>query len=243
MRFITGRLFDTFQTRLLNLPDMVTDEPSTLHVATQLSLSVGRDRLALRCTQAVKARGGPFQLRIEAADAPLPEDTLVIGPLALNLFASIDQDDTNWIVILKDVGPDVSVRTARPGEIDIPDDLPERELTRGWLKASHRAVDPARSKPWRPWHPLTRMAQKPVKPDQIDEYQIEILSTGNLFKAGHRICLDITSLDLPSGLAGAHDVEYAPYHICSSKTVVHRIYHDEQHPSHLVLPVIPLGCE
>ena len=37
------------------------------------------------------------------------------------------------------------------------------------------------------------------------------------------------------------DVEYAPYHICSSKTVVHRIYHDERHPSHLVLPVIPLG--
>jgi predicted acyl esterase len=64
---------------------------------------------------------------------------------------------------------------------------------------------------------------------------------GNLFKAGHRICLDITSLELPSGLAGAHDIEYAPYHICSSKTVVHRIYHDEQHPSHLVLPVIPLG--
>ncbi len=33
----------------------------------------------------------------------------------------------------------------------------------------------------------------------------------------------------------------APYHICSSKTVVHRVYHDEQHPSHLVLPIIPLG--
>ena len=47
------------------------------------------------------------------------------------------------------------------------------------------------------------------------------------------------SLDLPSGLAGAHDVEYAPYHICSSKTVVHKIYHNEQHPSHLVLPIIP----
>ena len=62
--------------------------------------------------------------RLRYMTDPLPEDTLVIGPLALNLFASIDQDDTNWIVILKDVGPDVSVRTARPGEIDIPDDLP-----------------------------------------------------------------------------------------------------------------------
>ena len=162
-------------------------------------------------------------------------------PACAEPYAAIDQDDTNWIVVLKDVGPDVSVHTARPGETEIPDDLRERELTRGWLKASHRALDPERSKPWRPWHPLTRAAQKPVEPGKIKEYEIEILSTGNLFKAGHRICLDITSIDLPSGLAGAHDVEYAPYHICSSKTVVHKIYHDEQHPSHLVLPVIPLG--
>ena len=78
------------------------------------------------------------------------------------------------------------MHTARPGEVDIPKDLPERELTRGWLKASHRAIDPERSKPWRPWHPLTRAAQKPVEPGKIEEYKIEILTTGNLFKAGHR---------------------------------------------------------
>ena len=79
--------------------------------------------------------------RLRYMTDPLPEDILVIGPSALYLHAAIDQDDTNWIVILKDVGPDVSVRTARPGEVDVPKDLPERELTRGWLKASHRAVD------------------------------------------------------------------------------------------------------
>ena len=49
----------------------------------------------------------------------------------------------------------------------------------------------------------------------------------------------ITSTDFPSGLAGAHDVEYAPYHICSSETVVHEIYHNAKYPSHLLLPVIP----
>jgi uncharacterized protein len=106
--------------------------------------------------------------RLRYMTDPLPEDTLVIGPLALNLYAAIDQDDTNWIVILKDVGPDVSVHTARPGEVDIPADLAERELTRGWLKASHRAIDPERSKPWRPWHPLTRAAQKSVEPGKIE---------------------------------------------------------------------------
>jgi predicted acyl esterase len=170
---------------------------------------------------------------------PLAADTLVAGPIALNLFAAIDQDDTNWIVILKDVGPDVSVMSAREGERHAPKDVPERELTRGWLKASHRAVDPARSKPGRPWHPLTRAAHKPVVPGEINEYAIEIMATANLFRKGHRICLEIASLDLPTGIGGATNAEYIPYHICSSRTTLHRIYHDAQRPSHLLLPIIP----
>ena len=170
---------------------------------------------------------------------PLPEDTEVIGPISLNFFASLDQDDTNWIIILKDIGPDVSVRTAREGEVEIPSNLPERELTRGWLKASYRAIDPKRTKPWKPWHKLTREAQQMVVPGEIDEYNVEILSTANLFEKGHRISVEITSLDLPSGSGFGNNCEYVPYHVCSSKTVVHRIYHNEKYPSHLLLPIVP----
>jgi len=174
---------------------------------------------------------------------PLPCDVLVAGPAVLNLFAAIDQDDTNWIVILKDIGPDPSVTTAREGERAMPDDLPERELTRGWLKASHRAIDPARSKPGRPWHPLTREAQKKVVPGEINEYAVEIMATANLFRKGHRICVDITSLDLPTGVGGATNVEYIPHHICSSRTTLHTVYHQTQYPSHLLLPIIPQSDE
>jgi predicted acyl esterase len=177
--------------------------------------------------------------RLRYLSEPLAHDLLVAGPIVLNLFAAIDQDDTNWIVILKDVGPDVSVRTVREGERDVPPTLPERELTRGWLKASHRAVDPERSKPWKPWHPLTREAARPVVPGEINEYAIEILATANLFKKDHRIAIDITSVDLPTGVGGATNAEYVPYHICSSRTVVHRIFHDAKRPSHLLLPIIP----
>jgi uncharacterized protein len=172
---------------------------------------------------------------------PLAQDTLIAGPAVLNMFAAIDQDDTNWIVVIKDVGPDVSVLTVREGERELPTNLPEREVTRGWLKASHRALDPKRSKPWKPWHPLTRAARKPVVPGEITEYSIEIMATANLFRQGHRICLEITSLDLPTGVAGATNAEYVPYHICSSKTVLHKVYHDANRPSHLLLPVIPGG--
>src|SRR3984957_7061609 len=54
--------------------------------------------------------------RLRYMTEPLPQDVDVVGPIALTLYAAIDQNDTNWIVVLKNVGPDVSVRTAREGE-------------------------------------------------------------------------------------------------------------------------------
>jgi hypothetical protein len=181
--------------------------------------------------------------RLRYLTDPLPHDVTVVGPIALTLYAAIDQDDTNWIVILKDVGPDVSVRTARDGERDVPDDLPERELTRGWLKASYRALDHKRSKPGAPFHKLTREAIAPVVPGEVVEFQILILATANQFKVGHRICLDITSMDAPNGTGAMTGVEYIPYHVCSSKTVTHKIYRDAERPSHLLLPIIPEPVE
>ena len=49
--------------------------------------------------------------------------------------------------------------------------------------------------------PIDPRGAPPVVPGKIDEYAIEILSTANLFRRDHRICLEITSLDLPTGVA------------------------------------------
>ena len=67
------------------------------------------------------------------------------------------------------------------------------------------------------------------------------MATANLFRRGHRICLDIGSADMPTGIGGATNAEYFPYHISPAKTVVHTIYHDTARPSHLLLPVAPFG--
>jgi len=50
---------------------------------------------------------------------------------------------------------------------------------------------------------------------------------------------DITAMDVPTGVYRTSSVEYIPYHICSSKTTVHKICRCQQYPSHLLLPVIP----
>lgn len=180
-------------------------------------------------------------VRLRYLSEPLTDDLLVMGPISLTIHAAIDAEDTNWIAVLKDVGPDTSVRTAREGEMRVPAGLPERELTRGWLKASYRAVDPARSAPGAPFHPLTRETWQPVVPGEVNEYQIELMPVANLFRRGHRICIEIGCLDLPSGPAGAASVEYIPYHLCSSRSVAHRVYRDAANPSHLLLPVVDAG--
>jgi predicted acyl esterase len=81
---------------------------------------------------------------------PLAEDVTIAGPSVLNLFASIDQDDNNWIVILKDVGPDVGVQTAREGE---------RDVTPACTNASSRAAGSRR-----PTAPSIRKGPCPVGP-------------------------------------------------------------------------------
>jgi predicted acyl esterase len=152
---------------------------------------------------------------------PLPRDLEVIGPLALRLFAAIDQDDTNWIVALKDVDP-----TGR-----------DRELTRGFLKASHRELDPERSTPWEPYHPHLRA--EPVPPGEVVEYAIGLSPTANVFRRGHRIALEITALDhrgdpvAPRLVGPVHH----PTHVCSSRTVRHTVFHDADRPSALLVPV------
>ena len=87
--------------------------------------AVERDRDAaagcLRANAAVADRRRSQRLRYMTD--PLPHDVVVAGPIVVTLYAAIDQDDTNWIVILKDVGPDVSVMSVREGEREVRKDL------------------------------------------------------------------------------------------------------------------------
>jgi putative CocE/NonD family hydrolase len=151
--------------------------------------------------------------------APFFDDVEFTGPIAFYFYASIDQDDTNWMVYLSDV-----------------DEQGKQEfLARGYLKASHRAIDKKLSKPLEPYHPHTK--REPIMPGQIYEYAIGINPISNVFKAGHRLRLEIRTLEHskePEGVQPPYSI-----HIGSSKTVLHNIYRDKVHQSYLLLPIIP----
>ena len=154
---------------------------------------------------------------VKYISSPLPEDLEVIGPAAFKLFASIDQDDTNWIVKLSDVGPSGG----------------DTILGKGYLKASHRALDLKKSTDYAPYHKHTKV--EPVEPGEVIEYVISLGKLTNVFRAGHRIKLVIESMESPRD--PEMQIHYHP-HLCSSKTTLHKIYRNREYQSHLVLPVV-----
>jgi len=151
--------------------------------------------------------------------APFSDDVEITGPVALYLYASIDQDNTTWIVHLNDVDAQGNAKL----------------LALGYLNAVHRATDPGKSTPLQPYHPHLKM--EPITPGEIYEYAIAINSISNVFKAGHSLQLEIRTREHGNEPGGAQP----PFaiHIGTSKTVLHKIYHDKKHQSHLLLPVIP----
>ena len=155
---------------------------------------------------------------------PLEEDLEVTGYITLVLYASSDQRDMDIYVRAVDQAPD---------EIQQKGILPPRGriLTRGWLKASHRKKDKALSRSYRPYY--THNNPEPIEPGKIYKFEIEIWPTSNLFKKGHRIRLDLSSGDSPAFDFGGHH-----YGLKVGKDT---IYHDRDHPSHVILPVIK-GC-
>lgn len=146
----------------------------------------------------------------------LVEDTEVLGPILLKLYAATTDTDVNWIVSLLEVDQDGN----------------ERTLTKGWLKGSHRELDMAKSQPWEPVHRHSN--PEPLIPGEINQFDIKIVATGNLFRAGSKIGLKISSSD---------GVPKTPLERIGSgslpRTSISRVtvFHNEEYPSYLLLPI------
>jgi putative CocE/NonD family hydrolase len=80
---------------------------------------------------------------------------------------------------------------------------------------------------------------KLLEPGQIYELHLDLWATSNLFKAGHRIRLEVSSSNFPrfdrnTNTGGVIETETEQDFV----PAVNRIYHDGAHPSHLILPII-----
>ena len=78
----------------------------------------------------------------------------------------------------------------------------------------------------------------PIEPGRVYEFPISLWETSMVFKAGHRIRLEIASSNFPRY---ARNQNTGLPLGTSARTAKARqtVYHDRLHPSHIILPVIP----
>jgi uncharacterized protein len=140
--------------------------------------------------------------------APLERDVEVTGPVTVTLWAATSARDTDFVARLVDVHPDGRAIN----------------LTDGILRARFRQGIHA--------------PESLVNPGQAYAYQIDLWATSNLFRAGHRIRLDVTSSSFPrwdrnpnTGAPLGEGTELVP----ATQTILH----DAAHPSHVLLSIVP----
>ena len=118
---------------------------------------------------------------------PLDQDTEITGQLAAKLFVSSSTVDADMFLIMRIFDPNMKEVTFQ-GALD-----PNTPIAQGWLRASHRELDPNLSEPYRPYHPHTKKEQ--LQPGQVYELDIEILPTSIVVPAGYRIGLTVRGKD------------------------------------------------
>jgi uncharacterized protein len=117
----------------------------------------------------------------------LQESIELTGPVAAKLFLSSQRTDADVFLALRVFAPDGGEVTFR-GSND-----PRTPVGLGWLRASHRKLDPQKSLPYRPWHAHDEI-QKLV-PGEVVELDIEIWPTCIVIPAGYRLALAVRGKD------------------------------------------------
>ncbi len=103
--------------------------------------------------------------------------------------------------------------------VDVEPDGYARNLSDGIVRASHSVIDGQ------------------FRPGQPVEFRIDLGATSNLFKAGHRIRLEISSSNFPRFERNLNTGQ-SPYESASLQTAAQTIFHDQQRPSRILLPCV-----
>lgn len=177
---------------------------------------------------------------------PRKTELELTGPVAAKLFVSSSTADADIFLTLRAFGPH-GREALFTGASD-----PNNPVAYGWLRASHRKLDPKKSLPYRPYH--THDEAQPLTPGEIYELDIEIWPTSVVLPRGWRLALTVAGQDFDHGLPGPMPRTYGGIEMRGCSLHLHddpqdrpaevfdgtvTIHSGGNHPSHLLLPVIP----
>jgi uncharacterized protein len=178
---------------------------------------------------------------------PLTEPLEITGPAAAKLFVSSSTTDTDVFVVIRVFAPDGGEVVFQAAQD------PHSPIAHGWLRASHRALDPNKSLFYRPYHPHDKA--EPLTPNQPVELEIEIWPTSIVVPIGYRLVFNIRGSDyrypgppvqtpgLPYPLSGVgafyHErPESRPPEIYHHSA---RLHFEPGNQPYVLLPIIPDG--
>lgn len=142
----------------------------------------------------------------------LDQDIEVTGTPIVELWITTDAVDTDFVARLVDVHPDGMARL----------------ITDGIIRTRYRH------------NPDSFQADAPLEPGLPYLVRIELLPTSNLFKAGHRLQIDVTSSCFPRWARNLNIWDEWGGDLTDARIARQQILHDDEHPSRVLLPVIPL---
>lgn len=148
----------------------------------------------------------------------LTKDITVTGNLLADLFASTTGTDADWIVKLIDVYPEVYPEKQDMGGYQL---MIANDVFRGRFRNSYTNPEP-------------------VKPNEINEYRIDLHSINHVFKSGHKIMVQIQSTWFPIIDRNPQKFVSNIFEAKESDFIItqHKIYRSVKYPSHIKLPVI-----
>ena len=176
---------------------------------------------------------------------PLEAAMEITGPSAAKLYVSSETADADLFLVLRVFTPDLK-EVVFQGALD-----PNTPIGGGWLRASHRKIDPALTLEYRPYH--THDEKQPLTPDEVYELDVEIWPTCIVVPAGYRIGLSVRGRDYvyPGGSGGGlsnmknefngvgpflhNDPRDRPKEIFGGKVTLHA---GPDRPGYILLPVI-----
>jgi predicted acyl esterase len=138
--------------------------------------------------------GASTQLTYEAMgqgltfmSAPMTEPTEITGPSAIRLQVSSSTEDADLFVVLRVFDP-AGTEVVFQGALD-----PHNPISLGWLRASHRKLDPAKSLPYRPYH--SHDEKQLLHPGEVVQLDVEIWPTCIVVPVGYRIAVSLRGRD------------------------------------------------
>jgi len=176
---------------------------------------------------------------------PLAQETEITGPSALKVFISNSTTNTDIFAVITVYDPQ-GKEVVFKGALD-----PHTPIAQGWLRASHRKLDPKLTLPYRPYH--THDEDQPLKPGEVYELDVEIWPTCIVVPKGYTVKLLLRGKDyvydgeiatlsnMKNPMRGCgpfeHDDETdRPPAIFGGKVTLHT---GPKHQSAVLLPIIP----